>query len=47
LELQYAASKGYKITVIKGYKFTKEYNVFDEYVQSLSEQKDKNARYKK
>lgn len=28
LELQYAASKGYKIKVIKGYQFTKEYNVF-------------------
>jgi DNA polymerase type B, organellar and viral len=41
VELQYAASKGYKIKVIKGYQFTKEYNVFDEYVQSLSEQKDK------
>jgi len=25
-------------------QFTKEYNVFDEYVHSLSEQKDKKAR---
>jgi hypothetical protein len=41
MELQYAASKGYKIKVIKGYQFTKKYNVFDEYVHSLSEQKDK------
>lgn len=40
VELQYAASKGYKIKVIKGYQFTKEYNVFDEYVHSLSKQKD-------
>jgi hypothetical protein len=27
--------------VITGYQFTKEYNVFDEYVQSLSKQQDK------
>jgi len=44
LELQYAANKGYKIQVIKGYQFTKEYNVLAEYVPSLSEQNDKNAR---
>jgi len=44
LELQYAASKGSKFKVIKRYQFTKKYNVFDEYVYSLSEQKDKNAR---
>lgn len=41
MELQYAASKGYKIKVITGYQFTKEYNVFYEKVQSLSEQNNK------
>ena len=34
-ELKFAKDNGYKIKVIKGYNFIKEYNVFDEYVKYL------------
>lgn len=36
-ELKFAQSQGYKIRVIRGYVFTKEYNVFDKYVNYLYE----------
>jgi hypothetical protein len=36
-ELKFAQSQGYKIRVIRGYAFTKEYNVFDKYVNYLYE----------
>lgn len=31
-ELKFAKSKGYEITVIKGYNFNKEENIFNDYV---------------
>lgn len=40
MELQFAKSKGYQIKVTKGYQFNKEFNVFDNYVDELSREKD-------
>lgn len=34
-ELKFALKNGYKIKVIKGYNFNKEYNIFDKYVEDL------------
>lgn len=34
-ELKFAKDNGYKITVIKGYNFDKEYNVFNKYFNTL------------
>lgn len=34
-ELKFAAENGYKITVVKGYNFNKEYNVFNDYIKTL------------
>ena len=34
-ELKFASDNGYKIKVIRGYNFNKEYNVFDDYINYL------------
>lgn len=39
--MQYAKKLGYQIKVTKGFQFNKELDVFDEYVDELSEKKDK------
>jgi len=41
VELQYAKKQGYNIKVLKGYQFNKVENVFYNYVNELSLQKDK------
>jgi len=41
VELQYAKKLGYQIKVTKGFQFNKELDIFDEYVDELSEKKDK------
>jgi len=40
VELQYSKKQGYNIKVLKGYQFNKVENVFDNYVNELSLQKD-------
>ena len=34
-ELKFAKSKGYEITVIKGYQFNKAYDIFNGYINEL------------
>ena len=34
-ELKFAKSKGYEITVIKGYQFNKVNNIFNDYINEL------------
>jgi len=38
-ELKFAEEHGYKISIIQGYNFTREKNVFDRYVYSIFEKK--------
>ena len=38
-ELKYAQQNGYKITVLKGYNFSREKDVFKSYVETLYEKK--------
>ena len=38
-ELKFAKSKGYEITVIKGYQFNKVNNIFDDYINDLFNKK--------
>lgn len=40
IELQFAVNCGYLIKVTKGFQFNKEYNVFDTYIDELSQLKD-------
>ena len=40
VELQFAKELGYQIKVTKGFQFNKEFNVFDKYVDELSQLKD-------
>ncbi len=46
-ELKYARSKGYEITVIKGYQFNKVNNIFDDYIYDLFNKKKNSSGFLK
>ena len=46
-ELKFAKSKGYEITVIKGYQFNKVNNIFDDYINDLFNKKKNSTGFLK